>query len=177
MLIIVKKEIKFAKICTLFKGAKMKIRVIQGPNINLLGLRDPAMYGVMTMEQIHENMKLVCDQAGIEIEFFQSNYEGEIVDKIQECVEGVDCIIINPAAYTHTSIAIADALAAVHLPTVEVHISNIHAREDYRAKSMTAAAATGVIAGFGPMGYHIALLSMIQVFEQIKAARAAAEKK
>lgn len=151
----------------------MKIRVIQGPNINMLGLRDPAMYGVMTMEQIHTNMKQVADAAGFEIEFIQSNYEGEIVDKIQECVEGVDAIIINPAAYTHSSIAIADALAAVRIPTIEVHLSNIHAREDFRAKSMTAPSATGIVAGFGPLSYHIALMGMIQILEQIKAARAA----
>lgn len=153
----------------------MKIRVIEGPNINMLGMRDPAIYGVMTMDQIHENMSRVAKEAGVEIEYFQSNYEGEIVDKIQECVDGVDGIIINPAAYSHSSIAIADALLAVRLPTIEVHISNIHAREDYRAKSMTAAAASGVIAGFGPMGYHIALISMIQILEQIKAAKAAQE--
>mgnify|MGYP003330832218 CR=1 FL=1 len=151
----------------------MKIRVIEGPNINMLGMRDPAIYGVMTMDQIHENMSRVAKETGVEIEYFQSNYEGEIVDKIQECVDGVDGIIINPAAYSHSSIAIADALSAVRLPTIEVHISNIHAREDYRAKSMTAAAASGVIAGFGPMGYHIALISMIQILEQIKAAKAA----
>lgn len=151
----------------------MKIRVIEGPNINMLGRRDPAIYGIMTMDQIHENMSRVAKEAGVEIEFFQSNYEGEIVDKIQECIEGVDGIIINPAAYSHSSIAIADALLAVRLPTIEVHISNIHAREDYRAKSMTATAASGVIAGFGPMGYHISLISMIQILEQIKAAKAA----
>lgn len=153
----------------------MKIRVIQGPNINMLGRRDPAMYGVLTMEQIHENLEQIAKQAGVEIDFFQSNYEGEIVDKIQECIDGVDGIIINPAAYSHTSIAIADALSAVRLPTIEVHISNIHAREDFRTKSMTAAAASGVIAGFGPMGYNIALISMLQILEQIKAAKAAQE--
>lgn len=153
----------------------MKIRVIQGPNINMLGHRDPAMYGVLTMEQIHENLEQIAKQAGVEIDFFQSNYEGEIVDKIQECIDGVDGIIINPAAYSHSSIAIADALSAVRLPTIEVHISNIHAREDFRTKSMTAAAASGVIAGFGPMGYNIALISMLQILEQIKAAKAAQE--
>ena len=142
----------------------MKIRVIQGPNINLLGLRDPAMYGVMTMEQIHENMKLVCDQAGIEIEFFQSNYEGEIVDKIQECTQGVDGIIINPAAYTHTSIAIADALSSVHLPTVEVHISNIHKREEFRHRSVTVAGCVGQICGLGFAGYALAL-EALSVYE------------
>lgn len=151
----------------------MKIRVIQGPNINMLGKRDPSIYGVMSMDDIHDNMKKVADAAGHEIEFFQSNYEGEIVDKIQECLGKVDGIIINPAAFTHTSIAILDALSAIRLPTIEVHISNIHAREEFRSKSMTAPAATGVIAGFGPLGYHIAIISMIEIFNQIKAAKAA----
>ena len=151
----------------------MKIRVIQGPNINMLGKRDPAIYGMMSMDDIHANMKRVADAAGHEIEFFQSNYEGEIVDKIQECVGEVDGIIINPAAFTHTSIAIRDALSAVRLPTIEVHISNIHAREEFRAKGMTAASATGVVAGFGPLSYHIAIIGLIEIFNQINAAKAA----
>ena len=151
----------------------MKIRVIQGPNINMLGKRDPAIYGMMSMDDIHANMQSVADAAGHEIVFFQSNYEGEIVDKIQECVGEVDGIIINPAAFTHTSIAIRDALSAVRLPTIEVHISNIHAREEFRAKSMTAASATGVVAGFGPLSYHIAIIGLIEIFNQINVAKAA----
>jgi 3-dehydroquinate dehydratase-2 len=103
----------------------MKIAVIQGPNLNMLGVRETEIYGPMTLDNIHEQMKVFGEQNSIELEFFQSNLEGEIIDKIQECLGEVDGIIINPAAYTHTSIAIADALAAVNLPSVEVHISNI----------------------------------------------------
>lgn len=150
----------------------MKIMVIQGPNINMLGMREPAIYGVMKMEDIHKQMKAVADQSGNEIEFFQSNFEGEIVDKIQECFDTCDGIIINPAAYTHTSLAIRDALAAVSLPVIEVHISNIARREELRQKSLIAPVTAGQIIGFGPVGYHLAMIGMIQIFEQIKAARA-----
>lgn len=147
----------------------MKIAVIQGPNINMLGLREQHIYGPMTMEQIHEQMKASASQNDVELEFFQSNLEGEIVDKIQECLGEIDGIVINPAAYSHTSIAIKDALAAVNLPTVEVHISNIYKRDEYRQKSVTAAASTGVITGFGPFGYHLALISLTQIINEVKA--------
>jgi len=149
----------------------MKIAVIQGPNINMLGHREQHIYGPMTMEQIHEQMKGTAEQNGMEIEFFQSNLEGEIVDKIQECLGTVDGIIMNPAAYSHTSIAIADALKAVSLPAVEVHISNIYHREEFRQKSVTAAGATGVITGFGPFGYHMGLIALIQILNEINAQK------
>ncbi len=147
----------------------MKIAVIQGPNINMLGVREQHIYGPMTMEQIHEQMKNSAEQNKVELEFFQSNLEGEIVDKIQECLGEVDGIVINPAAYSHTSIAIKDALAAVNLPTVEVHISNIYKREEFRQKSITAASSTGLISGFGPFGYHLALISLTQIINEVKA--------
>ena len=151
----------------------LKIMVIQGPNINMLGLREPGIYGSMRMEDIHAQMKIVADQNSVDIDFFQSNLEGEIVDKIQECLGEADGIIINPAAYTHTSIAIRDALSAVNLPVIEVHISNIYGREEFRHKSLVAAVAAGQIAGFGPVGYHLAMIGMLQIFEQVKAMRAA----
>lgn len=151
----------------------MKIMVIQGPNINMLGKRERKIYGVMTMNDIHEQMKAVADQAGVGIEFFQSNFEGEIVDKIQECLGEFDGIIINPAAYTHTSIAIRDAIASVGLPVLEVHISNIYQREEFRHKSLIAPVCSGHIAGFGPIGYHLAMIGMLQIFEQIKLMDAA----
>jgi 3-dehydroquinate dehydratase-2 len=147
----------------------MKIAVIQGPNLNMLGVRETNIYGPMTLEQIHEQMKGSASQNGVELEFFQSNLEGEIVDKIQESLGEVDGIIINPAAFSHTSIAIADALSAVNLPTVEVHISNIYKREEFRQKSITATAATGVITGFGPFGYHLGLISLTQIIGEVKA--------
>ena len=151
----------------------MKVAVIQGPNLNMLGVREQNIYGQMTLDQIHEQMKAAAAQNGIELEFFQSNLEGEIVDRIQECLGEVQGIIINPAAYTHSSIAIADALAAVNIPTVEVHISNIYRREEYRQKSITASSSTGVITGFGPFGYHLGLISLTQILNEMKAAQEA----
>jgi len=151
----------------------MKIAVIQGPNLNMLGIREQNIYGPMTLDQIHEQMKGSADQNGVELEFFQSNLEGEIVDKIQECLGTVDGIIINPAAYSHTSIAIADAISAVSLPVVEVHISNIYKREEFRQKSITASASVGVITGFGPFGYHMGLIALTQIITEMKSAQAA----
>lgn len=154
----------------------MKIAVIQGPNLNMLGIREQHIYGNITLDQIHEQLNNAAVQNGVELEFFQSNFEGEIVDRVQECLGTVDAIMINPAAYSHTSIAIKDALSAVNMPVVEVHISNIYKREEFRQKSITAGASTGVITGFGGFGYHLALISLIQMLNEIKAlneARAA----
>jgi len=109
----------------------------------------------------------------VEIDFFQTNLEGEIVDKIQECYGEVDGIIINPAAYTHTSIAIRDAIAAVGIPTVEVHISNIHRREEFRRENMIAPVCASSIVGFGPFGYHLAMIGLIQVMNEVQAAKKA----
>ena len=158
----------------------MKVTVIQGPNLNMLGLREQNIYGPMKLEDVHEQMEAFAKQSNIEIEFFQSNLEGEIVDKIQECLGDSDGIIINAAAYTHTSIAIADAIRAVQIPAVEVHISNIYAREDYRHKSMIAPYCAGQITGFGPFSYHLAMVAMTQILseiEQMKQAQEQAEEK
>ena len=154
----------------------MKIAVIQGPNLNMLGIREQHIYGSMSLEQIHEQLKAAAEQNGVEIEFFQSNFEGEIVDRIQECLGTVDGIMINPAAYSHTSIAIKDALSAVSLPVVEVHISNIYKREEFRQKSITAGASTGVISGFGPFGYHMGLIALMQIISEVKAISQAQQK-
>jgi len=151
----------------------MKIVVIQGPNLNMLGVREQHLYGPMKLEDIHSQMKNFAEQNTIDIEFFQSNLEGEIVDKIQECLGDADGIIINPAAYSHTSIAIRDAIAAVELPTIEVHLSNIHAREDFRKKSITAEVCAGVIAGMGPFSYHLAMIGMAQIINEIKSIQQA----
>ncbi len=150
----------------------MKIAVIQGPNLNMLGIREQHIYGPMSLEQIHEQMKASAEQNGVKLEFFQSNLEGEIVDRIQECLGEVDGILINPAAFSHTSIAIKDALSAVNLPTVEVHISNIYKREEFRQKSITASSTTGVISGFGPFGYHMGLIALTQIISEVKAVEA-----
>ncbi|MEN4046404.1 MULTISPECIES: type II 3-dehydroquinate dehydratase [Sulfurimonas] len=151
----------------------MKIVVIQGPNLNMLGIREQNIYGPMKLEQIHAQMKDVATQNGVEIEFFQSNLEGEIVDKIQECYGEAQGLIINAAAYTHTSIAIRDAISAVSLPTIEVHISNIHRREEFRQKNMIAPVCTSSVVGFGPFGYHLAMMGMLQIMNEIKAAQEA----
>ncbi len=151
----------------------MKIAVIQGPNINMLGIREQNIYGPMSMDQIHSQIENAAKQNNVEVEFFQSNLEGEIVDKIQECLGTVDGIMINPAAFSHTSIAITDALSAVNLPTVEVHISNIYKREEFRQKSITATAATGVVTGFGPFGYHMGLIALMQILNEMNAMKQA----
>ncbi|MCR8700173.1 type II 3-dehydroquinate dehydratase [Campylobacter ureolyticus] len=153
----------------------MKVVIIQGPNINMLGKREPNVYGVMTMEEIHKQMKVVADQNNVDIEFFQSNLEGEIIDKIQECLGDADGIIINPAGYSHTSVAIRDAITAVNLPTIEVHISNIARREEFRQKSLISAVTAGQVIGFGPIGYHLAMIAMLQIFSQIEAVKKAKE--
>jgi len=151
----------------------MKIVVIQGPNLNMLGVREQNIYGPMKLEQIHAQMQEVATQNGAEIEFFQSNLEGEIIDKIQECYGEAHGIIINAAAYTHTSIAIRDAISAVSLPTIEVHISNIHRREEFRKDNMIAPVCTSSVVGFGPFGYHLAMMGMLQIMNEMKAAHEA----
>ena len=154
----------------------MKIVVIQGPNLNMLGVRDQNLYGPMKLEDIHKQMKGFAEQNKYEIEFFQSNLEGEIVDRIQECMGDADGIIINPAAYTHTSIAIRDALAAVKIPAIEVHLSNIHAREEFRHTSLTAPVCAGQIVGMGPFGYHLAMVGMTQILNEVKMMKEAQAK-
>ena len=149
----------------------MKIVVIQGPNLNMLGVREQQIYGPMKLEQIHAQMKDFATQNKLEIEFFQSNLEGEMVDKIQECYGEAQGIIINAAAYTHTSIAIRDAISAVSIPTVEVHISNINRREDFRKENMIAPVCTSSVVGFGPFGYHLAMMGMLQIMSEMNAAQ------
>ena len=146
----------------------MKVAVIQGPNLNMLGIREQNIYGPMKLEDIHTQMEAFGKEHNIEMEFFQSNLEGEIVDKIQECLGDAQGIIINAGAYTHTSIAIADAIRAVQIPAIEVHISNIYAREEYRHKSMIAPYCAGQITGFGPFSYHLAMVSMTQILSEIQ---------
>jgi len=140
----------------------MKLLVIHGPNINLLGTREPETYGALTMQEINTELENLAKQHKVELEFFQSNIEGEIVTRIQES-ENFAGIIINPAAYTHTSVAIRDALAAIKIPAIEVHISNIYKREEFRHSSLTAAVCLGQISGFGAKSYELALMSFIDL--------------
>jgi len=135
----------------------MRVLVIHGPNLNLLGTREPEVYGSATLAEINERLEQRAQELDIEIEAYNSNHEGEIVDKIADAGSIADAIIINPAAYTHTSVAIRDVISAVALPTVEVHLSNIHAREEFRRTSLIAPVVTGQIAGFGADSYLLAL--------------------
>lgn len=140
----------------------MKILVINGPNLNMLGSREPEIYGDLTLDMINKELLEYKDLnfKDVELTFFQSNIEGEIVSKIQSAKDEFEGIIINPAAYTHTSIAILDAIKAVKIPTVEVHLSNIASREDYRKKSFISEASLGTIAGFSKNGYKMALFGL-----------------
>ena len=140
-----------------------KILVLNGPNINMLGIREPAVYGNITLAEIEKSLSSLAKELKVEVEFFQSNHEGKIVDKIQDSGNKIFGIIINPAAFTHTSIAIRDALSSISVPTIEVHISNIYAKEEFRHKSYIAAAAIGQIAGLGIDGYLLALRKMISL--------------
>lgn len=135
----------------------LKISVIHGPNLNLLGLREPDIYGTDTFEDTNRKIREHAKEIGVEVRIVQSNHEGEIIDAVQDAVNWADAIVINPGAYTHYSYAIADAIRAVRLPAVEVHISNVHAREEYRRQSVIAPAAVGQIAGFGTASYLLAL--------------------
>ena len=137
-----------------------KILIINGPNLNLLGNREKNFYGDTTLDRIKSICEKKCSESKMEMEFFQSNHEGELLEKIHSVQNGFDGIIINPAAYTHTSIALLDALRATSKPKIEVHISNIYSREDYRRKSITSEAVNGVICGFGENGYLLAIEAM-----------------
>ena len=143
----------------------MKILVINGPNLNLLGTREPEIYGSLTLADIEKQISDFASSLQVDVQFFQSNIEGEIVDAIQKAKFEWECdaILINPAAYTHTSVAIRDAISAVELPTVEVHISNIHTREEFRKHSFIAPVCKGQIAGFGIDSYKLGLQALVNI--------------
>jgi len=137
---------------------KASILVIQGPNLNLLGTREPDIYGKTTLEDIHQKLGELAKAESVDLGTFQSNHEGELIDRIQRAKQdGVDFIIINPGAFTHTSVALRDVLAGVAIPFIEVHLSNIHQRDDFRKHSFLYDIATGVICGLGAIGYELAL--------------------
>lgn len=141
----------------------VKILVIHGPNLGLLGRRQPEIYGNFTLDEINKKLKKTAQKENVKIEFFQSNHEGEIVDVIGKAKNNFNAILINPAAYTHTSVAIRDAIGAVELPCVEVHLSNIYAREEFRRTSLIAPVAAGQIAGFGIDSYLLGLQAAIKL--------------
>lgn len=134
------------------------ILIMHGPNLNLLGVREPDIYGAVTLQDINRNLSKLAENKEIKLDFFQSNAEFALIDRIQQTMrDGTDFIIINPAAYTHTSVAMRDALAAVKLPFIEVHLSNVYARESFRQRSYFSDLAIGVISGLGAKGYELAL--------------------
>ena len=145
---------------------KMNILLIHGPNLQLLGKRQPKIYGSQTLEDINLHLSEIALQRGVELKTFQSNHEGEIVSCIGDHIDWADGVLINPAAYTHTSVAIRDALSAVNLPVIEIHLSNIYARESFRHHSYISAIAVGVIGGFGAYSYDLALDAMIHILKQ-----------
>jgi 3-dehydroquinate dehydratase-2 len=134
----------------------MKIFIINGPNMQLLGKREPDIYGSETLADLESRIGAIAEKRGFDVEFFQSNHEGDIVDKLGAADQNADAVIINPAAYTHTSVAIRDAIKAIAVPVVEVHLSNITEREEFRHTSLTAPVCMGQICGFGLMGYEMA---------------------
>ncbi|MBQ7779624.1 MAG: type II 3-dehydroquinate dehydratase [Clostridia bacterium] len=143
-----------------------KILVLNGPNLNLTGMREPTHYGSATLDEINSALSEAASSLGIETVFFQSNHEGDIIDYIHSALDTFDGIILNAGAFTHYSYAIRDAIAAVKVPTVEVHMSNVHAREEFRHTSVIAPVCIGSIAGFGSFSYHLALAALIERFKK-----------
>lgn len=140
--------------------------MLHGPNLNLLGTREPGTYGPTTLAEIDRTLSERAARRGATVECFQSNVEGELVNRIHEVAARAQAIVINPAAYTHTSVAVADALLAVGLPAIEVHLSNLHKREPFRRESLTASACVGTIAGFGARSYYLALDAALDLLEE-----------
>lgn len=147
------------------RGGK-KILIIHGPNLNLLGVREPEIYGKFSLENINKKIKKLAKEKKVTVDILQSNHEGKIVDAIGSAPKKYSAIVINPAAYTHTSVAIRDAVSAIDIPVVEVHLSNIYHREEFRQKSLIAGVATGQISGFGGNSYLLGLLAAIELIKK-----------
>jgi 3-dehydroquinate dehydratase-2 len=143
-----------------------KVLILHGPNLNMLGIREPGVYGSVTLEAINQNLNQLAKQHAMELDIVQSNHEGELIDQIHRAFGVKDGIVINPGAFTHYSYAIRDALSSVSLPTIEVHLSNIHSRESFRHQSVIAPVVVGQIAGFGAYGYELGLLALVQQLQE-----------
>ncbi len=143
----------------------MRVLVIHGPNLNLLGTREPTVYGDVTLDQVNDMLATLANELGVELSTFQTNQEGLMVDRIQSAMGNADGILINPAGFTHTSVALRDVLLATEIPFVEVHLSNIHAREEFRRTSLLADVAEGVVSGFGPDSYLLGLRALSTLLE------------
>jgi 3-dehydroquinate dehydratase II len=148
----------------------VRILVVNGPNLNLLGTREPHLYGTTTLSQIESDLERVAADLGVQADFFQSNHEGALIDAIQGAAGRYQGILLNPGAYTHTSLALRDCLAAVAVPAVEIHLSNLHRREPQRRRSLTAEAAVGVVQGFGPLSYELGLRALVRILEGVGSA-------
>lgn len=146
-----------------------KVVVINGPNLNMLGVREPDVYGSDSLQTIEARLLQLASTLDVQLDFFQSNHEGAIIDRIHAAYGAEDGIVINPGAFTHYSYAIRDAISAVNLPTLEVHLSNIHKREAFRHLSVIAPAAVGQISGFGAYGYEIGLMALVQTIKQARS--------
>lgn len=146
----------------------VKIVVIHGPNLNLLGLREPEVYGALNLDQINARLLDLAKKEGLDLQISQSNSEGAIIDTIHAALDWADAIVINPGAYTHTSVAIRDAIAAVRLPTVEVHLTNVHRRESFRHQSYVSPVAIGQVVGFGVDSYLLGLLAAKRTVEEMR---------
>lgn len=144
------------------RGDILKILVLHGPNLNLLGGREPSVYGSVTLDEINGMLSELAAELGVEVTCRQSNHEGELIDLLHNAVD-TDAVVFNPGAYTHTSLALRDAIAAMGIPTIEVHLSNIYARENFRSKSVIAPVASGQISGLGVTGYLLALRAAVSL--------------
>ncbi len=149
----------------------MMVRIINGPNLNLLGQRETEIYGTETLADLESHLTRLAAELGVDVDFVHSNSEGALIDAIQECRGRRDALVINPGGYTHTSVAIHDAIRAAEVPAVEVHVSNIHGREGFRAQTITGAACVGVITGLGLYGYGLALQAAAKLAESRGAKR------
>ena len=147
----------------------MKILVLHGPNLNLLGTREPEVYGSMTLDDINSKLVGLGKELGVDVECFQSNHEGALIDALHEARTNANGVVFNPGGYTHTSIALRDAISAIQIPVIEVHISNLYAREEFRHTSMISAVCKAKVTGFGWRSYELGLRGLVDVLKEVKA--------